>query len=390
MNDIEEALRRTFARAEERIPTMPPDLLREVTAPPARRRGRGLLVASVAATALVIWGVSAVTGRALEPRPAVTQQPAVTSGPTPPVRERRIVEKIAAPVEQVLPSVVAEVPMRAPNGKAFTPEVFLDAGTMLGRVSKKGYDPAPEWWSYHLKSQTFERLATLDAPVGQPVVGDGVIAWSKDVGRNIHIMTVPVTGGVPRTVVSFPAERDVDEVNGDSAYGVDLAVGDGRIFWSSTKSGGVRQVPVSGGEASFVPGTEGLRLFRWPWAGRPGDHRQGVRELLNLSTGERLGDPARAQCDVTWCISGDQAIRRDGGKTVDLPGDRPISLVADRFVTLSQLDKQGRKAEVIFDLATSRVGRLWLRNDHKPSPTLHTTTDTLRIKRDDTWIVIHG
>ncbi|WP_336215423.1 hypothetical protein [Nonomuraea sp. LPB2021202275-12-8] len=392
MNDVEKELRRTFARAEARIPAMPPDLLRQMAVPRVRRRRRGLALASVAATGLVISVTSAVVWQAPEPRPTVTSPPNVTARPTPRIKESRTVERIAAPLEQVLPSVIAVVPRKVPNGEAFTPKLFTDAGTLLGYVSKKGYDPAPALWTYNLESQTFQHLATIDspiAPVNSLAVGEGVIAWFKYVDRDIHIMTIPVTGGDPRTVVSFPAELDVDKVNGDSIYGVELAIGDGKIFWSSTKSGGVHQLPVSGGEPSFTPGTEGLGLFRWPWAGRPNDGRVGVTNLLNLSTGERLDDPAQAACDLTWCLSGNQATRRDGSQAVDLPGDHPRSLVADRFVTISQIDKQGRKAEAIFDLATSRVGRLWIHNDHKASPTLYTSTETLHFKRGDKWVVIH-
>ncbi|WP_182898164.1 hypothetical protein [Microbispora sp. H10830] len=386
MNDVEEALRRTFARAEARIPATPPDLLRRVTGGQARRVRRGLVAATAMATALVIWAASAVTWRAPESPPAVT----ATSAPR--IQERRVVAEIAPPLEQVLPSVIAEVPRKIRNGKAFTPKVFIDSRTMLGYVAKKGYDPAPELWVYHLQSQTFKRLAVLDgpiAPVDSPAVGEGVIAWFKYVDRDIHIMSIPVTGGTPRTVVSFPAELDVDKVNGDTIYGVDLAVGGGMIFWSSTKSGGVNKVPVAGGEPSFVPGTAGLRLFSWPWAGRPADGPAAMTNLLNLSTGERLDNPAQAQCDVTWCLIGNRATRRDGSQVLDLPGDSPRSLVADRFVTMDQVDDQGRKAAVIFDLATSRAGRLWILNDRKASPTLYTDTEMLYFKRGEKWAVIH-
>ncbi|MBE3016204.1 hypothetical protein IL992_44720 [Microbispora sp. NEAU-D428] len=386
MNDVEEALRRTFARAEARIPALPPDLLRQVTVGKTRRTRRGLVSATAIATCLVIGAVSAVTWRAPESPPAVTAKPA------PHIHEPRIVKEIAPPLEQVLPSVIAEVPRKVPNGEAFTPKLFIDSRTMLGYVSKKGDDPAPELWTYHLESQTFQRLAIIDhpiAPVDSLAVGEGVIAWFKYVDRDIHIMTIPVTGGTPRTVVSFPAELDVDKVNGDTIHGVDLAVGGGRIFWSSTKSGGVNQVPVAGGEPSFVPGTEGLRLFSWPWAGRPADGPAAMTNLLNLSTGERLDDPAQARCDVTWCLTGNQATRRDGSQVLDLPGDSPRSLVADRFVTMTQVDEQGRKASVIFDLATSRAGRLWIRNDRKASPTLYIGTEMLYFKRGDKWAVIH-
>ncbi len=386
MNDVEEALRRTFADAEARMPATPPDLLRQVTVGQTRRGRRGLVVATAMATCLVIWAASAVTWRAPAPPPAITAKPA------PHIHEPRIVEEIAPPLEQILPSVIAEVPRKVPNGKAFTPKLFIDPRTMLGYVSKKGYDPAPQLWAYHLESQTFQRLAVIDypiAPVDSLAVGEGVIVWFKYVDRDIHIMTVPVTGGTPRTVVSFPAELDVDKANGDTIYGVDLAVGGGRIFWSSTKSGGVNQVPVAGGEPSFVPGTKGLRLFSWPWAGRPADGPGAMTNLLNLSTGERLEDRAQARCDVAWCLTGDQATRRDGSQVLDLPGDSPRSLVADRFVTLSQVDEQGRKATVIFDLATSRAGRLWIHNDRKASPTLYTDTEMLYFKRGDKWAVIH-
>ncbi|MEV0830763.1 hypothetical protein [Nonomuraea rubra] len=374
------------------MPAVPPELLRRMTVPQARRGRRGLVLAGVAATGLVIGVTAVVVERASGPEPAVTPQPAVTVSPTPRIEGSRVEEEVAPPLEQALPAVVAEVPRKVPGGRAFTPKLFIDARTMLGYVSKQGYDPAPELWAYHLDSRTFRRLATLDspiAPVNSPAVGEGVIAWFKYVKRDIHIMTIPVTGGTPRRVVSFPAERDVDKVNGDSVYGVDLAIGDGKIFWSSTKSGGVHQVPVRGGEPSFVPGTEKLRLFRWPWAGRANDRWVGMRELLNLSTGARPDDPPQGLCDVTWCLTDDQAIRRDGSRVVDLPGNHPRSLVADRFVTISQVDKQGRKAEVVFDLETSRAGRLWITDIRKASPTLYVSTDTLHFKRGANWLVIH-
>ncbi|MCG5220431.1 hypothetical protein [Streptosporangium sp. KLBMP 9127] len=381
MNDVEKVLRQTFAGAEARVPPTPPDLLRQVTVRQARRRRRGRVAVAAVATGLVVGVTSAVVWRAPETQPAITPQPIIT-------------EKLAPPVEQVLPSVTAEVSRKVPNGEAFTPKLFIDSRTMLGYVSKKGYDPAPELWTYRVDSETFRRLTTIDypiAPVDSLAIGEGVIAWFKYVDRNIHIMTIPVTGGTPQTVVSFPAELDVDKVHGDSIYGVDLAIGDGKIFWSSTKSGGVNQVPVSGGEPSFAAGTEGLRLFRWPWAGRPTDERPvGMTNLLNVSTGERLYDPVRAQCDVIWCITGDQATRRDGSQTVDLPGSSPRSLVADRFVTIDHVDEQGRKAQAIFDLATSQLGRLWIQNDREASPTLYTDTDMLYFKRGDKWVVIHN
>lgn len=386
MNDVEEVLRRTFARAEARMPATPPDLLRQVTAERTRRTRRGLVAATAVATFLVIWAVSVMTWRAPESPPAITAKPA------PHVHERRIVKEIAPPLERVLPSAIAEVPRKVSNGEAFTPKLFIDSRTMLGYVSKKGYDPSPELWAYHLESQTFQRLTVVDhpiAPVDAMAVGEGVIAWFEYVDRDIHIMTIPVTGGTPHTAVSFPAELAVDKANGDTIHGVDLAVGGGRIFWSSTKSGGVNQVPVEGGEPSFVPGTEGLHLFSWPWAGRPVDRSGTMTNLLNLSTGERLDDPMRARCAVTWCLTGNQATRRDGGKVLDLPGDSPRSLVADRFVIMDQVDEKGRKASVIFDLATSRAGRLWIRDDRKASPTLYVGTEMLYFRRGDKWVVIH-
>ncbi|GIH89665.1 hypothetical protein Psi01_02950 [Planobispora siamensis] len=360
----------------------------------ARRRRRGLVLAAAVATCLVAGVTSAAVWRASGPEPAATPQPAVTTGRTPPVHEPRTVEEIAPPLQQVMPSVMAEVPRKVPDGRAFTPKSFIDSRTVLGYVSKKGYDPAPEWWAYRLDPQAFRRLATVGrpvAPMDSPAVGEGVIAWYEHADRDIRIMTIPVTGGAPRAVTSFPAERDVDEVNGDSVYGVSLAVGDGKIFWSSNKSGGVGQVPLQGGEPSSVPGTEGSHIFRWPWAGRPADgSMRGATSLLNLSTGERLSAHPWGQCDVTWCIAGNQATRRDGGQTVDLPGDNSYSLVADRLVTITQTDRRGRKTMAVFDLATSQVGRLWIRDDHKASSTLYTSTEMLYFRRGDKWIVIHG
>ncbi|OUC97114.1 hypothetical protein CA984_12435 [Streptosporangium minutum] len=92
---------------------------------------------------------------------------------------------------------------------------------------------------------------------------------------------------------------------------------------------------------------------------------------------------------MTWCLIGNQATRRDGSQVLDLPGDSPRSLVADRFVTMNQADEQGRKATVIFDLATPRAGRLWILNDRKASPTLYTDREMRYFKRGDKWTVIH-
>lgn len=398
MNDVEELLRRTFARAEARMPEMPPDLLRQAVESPGRRRRPILVLASVAAaTGLVILVMSVLVWRAPEPQPAVSPQPVpaetVTQTPRAQKQKPRTVEKIAPPVEQALASAVAVVPMKVPNGKDFTPKAFLDERTLLGYVAKKGYDPAPEWWSYSLDSRTFKRLAVLDfavAPVQTPAVGEVMIAWFKIKDENVQILTIPVTGGTPRRVVSFPAERDVDKVNGDTVHGVRLAIGDGKIFWSSLKSGGVHHVPLSGGEPSFVPDTEGLHLVRWPWVGPSDERLRGVRNLLNLSTGERPDDPARAVCDVTWCFTEDQAVRRDGGKAADLPGRHPRRIVGDRFVLLSQVDEQGRKADAVYDIATSRVGRLYVQSRSKPNPTLYVGTDMFHFRRGDTWVVVHN
>lgn len=342
---------------------------RSLPAPRERSSGaRWWAPLAVAAAILIVVAATVVVTRTVTP-------PAPAVRPTP--------EPSAAPVEQLWPGAVHEIPAKGAGGGGFMPEVFVSDRVVVGR----GYarNRPPEIWSYDLDKRTFARIARLKKEeVGtHPVVfGAGHLAWSSLRGRMKEVWTVPVTGGVPRRIFSDRATVTRDNMT----LGIGrLAVADGQVVWSPDE-GGVYRAPLKGGKATLIDGTKGYSLVEWPWAGSPrndslvGDPSpRPVEHLKNLLTGERrdvvppAGRTSWTDCGVTWCVNGVEAWRRDGTGLRELPGAARGEIRSGRFVLLRQAASGGKQAAGLHDLATGRTGLLF-----------HTPTRTILHLQDDT------
>ncbi|WP_248966013.1 hypothetical protein [Sphaerisporangium perillae] len=201
--------------------------------------------------------------------------------------------------------------------------------------------------------------------------GDGHIAWwtvrKTDGGLIVDIWAIPIGGGTPRKITTFP---------GIPHYGgIDLTIAEGKATWSLWKDGGVYQVPLSGGRPALIPGSEKHHLIAWPWAAYPrletGTSSGRVKppkepymgHLLNLRTGERQQATLRPgekwlNCGITWCVGFRSARHRDGTGERGLPGGvTPISAqpALDRFLLLMQNRAGERLGITLYDLSTGRA-----------------------------------
>ncbi|MBB5775801.1 hypothetical protein [Nonomuraea jabiensis] len=353
MTGIEERLRDALAARAETV--RDDGRPRHLPAPRERSSGaRWWAPLAVAAAILIVVAATVVVTRTVtSPAPAVR--------PTP--------DTSVAPVEQMWPGAVHEIPTKGPGGAGFMPDVFVSDRVVVGR----GYpENRPlEIWSYDLDKRTFATIARLrkkDVGNHPLVFGDGHLAWAAFSGRMKEVWTVPVTGGVPRRIASDRATVTRDNMT----LGISrLAIADGLVVWSPDE-GGVYRAPLKGGKATLIDGTKGYSLVEWPWAGSPrndsmvGDlSRRPVEHLKNLLTGERrdvvppAGRTSWTDCGVTWCFNGEEAWRRDGAGLRKLPGYTHGELSMDRFVRLLQAVPGGQKWVTLYDLATGRAGLLY-------------------------------
>ncbi|MET8160531.1 hypothetical protein ABZT47_29595 [Sphaerisporangium sp. NPDC005289] len=339
-------------------------------------------VAMAAAMAAVAVGtiVGTRTVAVAPPAPAARQaSPAPYAGP------------LAPPIKQVWPRAVHEIPVKGAGDLEFMPEAFVSDRVVVGRgLIRSRLDGI---WSYDVGTRAFTRIAPFRGRAvmdSAPVYGDGYVAWPALNERMTEVWAVPVTGGVPRRIASVPAA-----MTSEASYeGIDLAIADGMAVWSPS-DGGVYRVPLKGGRASLVSGTAGYYLVEWPWAGRPAKKTmtdaipRPMEHLKNVVTGALsdaaapAGRSAWQDCGVSWCFNGAEAWRRDGTGLRALPGIARGVLYSGRFVLLSQKDRDGRRANAVYDIATGRAGLLFLtpaRPGDKAYPTLYLQEGVMRYR----------
>ncbi|NRQ34075.1 hypothetical protein HII36_19780 [Nonomuraea sp. NN258] len=307
------------------------------------RRRRGLVVGLAAVTLVAAVGA----GGALFLAPSPSTAGVGTAGTATVVQRTEV-----RPIEEVWPQAAHEVPMALPDGRRIRPRLLLDGKTLLV-TAESSFEKADGLYAYDLGGGRFAKLADVPVPAGTRLFaagfatdGDRIVWWTgrKKDGREIaDIWSVPASGGEPAIVTSavLPAR---------SAEGLiaTLAVTPEGVAWSAGGEG-VYRVPFSGGRPQPVPGTRGLHILAWPWAGSPGPaalRQVPFLTLLNVDTGERrdrvsVQDAAVVACGVTRCLSRQGRSSsvglhaRDGseGTALTLPPTRPQVLLRDRFVT---------------------------------------------------------
>ncbi|HEY0543271.1 MAG TPA: hypothetical protein VGD53_33260 [Actinoallomurus sp.] len=371
-DELQDALRRTFADAAERAPKAPPGIgLESGTRRAPRRYARMALAA--AAVVLAIGGTT-VGGRALlsgsqgsGSQSTGGREPAAAPSPT----LHRPKKTKVPPMEQVWPKAIHRVPRTLTDGRVFRPEAIIDDHTILISTGSS-FEKADALYAYDLNTHGTKQVTQIVTPPQTTVfasgftVGSGYAAWWVAGDYGGEIWSAPIAGGAARLVSRVPTSAPSQ-----------VAIDGGNVVWSPERTGGIYRAPVTGGPAKEVPGTRSMFILAWPWVGSPppnhavGESSMGVTafaHVKNVLTGEtrsaRLTDRAAWKCGLTWCIGHGpnfvtEAQRRDGSGRHAIPEQQPewgLAPILDRFViTFPASGTVG-----VYDLRTGRSGDLRL------------------------------
>jgi hypothetical protein len=318
---------RVLSRAAEQAPDPVGDLVADIAARRRRRTRRRIqTVLAAAAVVTVVCGMAGVVGvlssrggddvAAAPSVPAdgwsvaVTASPTGTARPEEQAEERSTVGTVEA-IEDVWPEALVKMPAVAGDGWRYRPITAL-SGTEVLVAAESSFEKAGRLEVYDTATRKATVLAKMPTPAGvrgyfpQSVeVGPRHIAWygetPNDDTRWADLWVVARSGGTARQVAELT----------DSAAEVErIGVTADHVFWS-VRSGGLYRVPIGGGAVERVPGTDGLHLLSWPWAGdvgeQVGDFERNQTRLVNVETGEEhrvqpIKGLTGVRCASTWCV----------------------------------------------------------------------------------------
>ncbi|MFI5937565.1 hypothetical protein [Actinoplanes sp. NPDC051494] len=316
-----------------------------------RLRGSAGLIAALAAGALLLALPPAAPGRAAAPSSLALAWPAASK---------------------------ATLPATLPDGTAYEPALFLDAGTSVGtapsadgtslRLLKRGADG---------RTQVLRSLPAAQNPSFQsPAAGaDGLLAWFErtDAG-GLRLWAADPTAHL--------VTADVGQVRFYRSEN-DLSIAEGRLRWVALGAANVtelRSAAPGGGpvEVRTEPGS--WRLAGWPWLVDGVTSTTGATTLRNVTTGTDVPitgtRKAATDCSPAWCqvVSLDEdgysrieLMRPDGSERVDVAGDTAATEIIDVaplgrfqvFVTIgANSELTGNAQLLVYEIATHRTVRI--------------------------------
>lgn len=382
-SQLEEALSRTLTAAASVAPEHPPGLLQEVEAGHRKRRRRGYAAIAGVAVFAMVGGVALAFGGL----------PGVGRGPGVPAAQGA-----QRPIEEVWPEAYHALSAKLDDGRKHYPELMINDHELLVTTSAS-LEVADEIWIIDLDDQRARRVAFLPEPhdnqdlyASHFTVGSGHVVWWDSYTENgkpyARIWKAPLSGGEPTLVsrVSGPYGSLDDG----------LVVADGTVYLSHSRVGGVRQVPLSGGEATAVADTRGYHILQWPWVGKPAsgplkpaDESEGgqfttIRNVETDDVREAVEpDGVRAvACHVTYCVGvkadpeseGKRELgsfRRDGSEYRPLSARLGLEAIPvwDRFLVM-----HSGKGFGLYDLKTGKSGDFGIEPDGDGGMTLPRTS----------------
>ena len=281
------------------------------------------------------------------------------------------------------------VPTTLPDGSAFEPVAYLDAGTAVGTAAGAGGTGGGDGDLRLVLRRAGGSLRVLrslperDAPFFGDVAVDGdVLAWSEGTGGGaLGLWTASVRDGRPARRVTADAG---DLQSRGSQH--DLTIEDGRLHWVASDPGGgdavqLRSVALTGGPVTSRRIAGSWQLSAWPWLVNGATTTLGTTALRDAVTDRevRVARPpglATTSCSPAWCE--DVTQERDGGTRVELrrpdgservrvPADAVAPAVGDvapldRFEVLSRsvanTDVTGTGPLLVYELETRRTVQL--------------------------------
>jgi hypothetical protein len=391
-DNLESTLTRVLARAAEAAPVQPPGLLHDVDSRFRQRQRRTYAVVAGVAVFAVLGGSVVATrlitgGDGAPPQPGTSVTSAPTAPPAPPARPAR-----RAPVPQLWPKAYHTLPKKLSNGRAYHPVAL--AGSELLVTTDASFENADAVWAVDLNTGATRQVAKLPTPkphtelfASHFTIGGGQVVWWSGYNRGgtqvTEIWKVPLSGGTPALVTTVEG----GPLGTIGATGDRLTVVDQTVYWSpaafNPAGPAVWQAPLSGGQPSKVPGSDGYALVAGAWIGSPaftqqdtsGDTKTKVvyQTLRNLVTGEvRTAQPGRPGelwvCAPSWCLTGNDkglvARHPDGSGRRALPGQASTgvadALLLDRFAVITPSPAGPNQA--LFDLRTGDLGDIQIRS----------------------------
>ncbi|GAA3569546.1 hypothetical protein GCM10022419_058070 [Nonomuraea rosea] len=346
----------------------------------SRRRAQALAVAAVVVISVGAAGVRGVfsgadggrvaappSGRVAAPPSGDSTATAAVLSPSP-ATTRTLVPRAGeqgVAAAELWPEAVFTMPAKNADGWRYRPVTSISATEVL--LSADSSFEKPGKFEVYDSSTGTSRVVTtvprtpgLDGYIPQTAGTDGrTLTWfaygEKDDVPVREIWAVPLAGGEPELLGTFTGEHaQMDAIGVDGEH----------VYWSE-RSGGVWRIPVTGGAAAQVPGSDGLHLLKWPYAvdvASPEDPDRNQSKLVDLASGQTtvITAPPAAKslrCGISWCAGdGEQgpfAQRLDGTGTIRLT-DR----FTFRMVEFPILDRFLNAGATIYDSATGKLAEI--------------------------------
>jgi RNA polymerase sigma-70 factor (sigma-E family) len=340
----------------------------------SRRRAQALAVAAVVVIGVGAAGVRGVFsgeegGRVAAPPSGDSTATAAVLPPSPATTRTLVPSagKQGVAAAELWPEAVFTMPAKNADGWRYRPVTGLSATEVL-LSAESSFEKAGKFEVYDSSTGTSRVVTTvprtpgLDGYIPQTAGTDGrTLAWyaygSKDGAAVREIWAVPLAGGEPKLLGTFTGEHaQMDAIGVDGEH----------VYWSE-RSGGVWRIPVAGGAAAQVPGSDGLHLLTWPYAvdvgNGPDDLDRNQSKLVDLASGQTTMMAALAtvkglRCGVSWCSGDDEqgpfAQKLDGTGTIRLASlSRSM-----RMIPFPILDRFLNAGTVIYDSATGKVAEI--------------------------------
>lgn len=305
---------------------------------------------------------------------------------------------------------VQDTPGTLPDGAAYTPLFFLDAGRSVGTAVRPGGTDVRLLLRSGDGSRELRRLPQDQAGEFAGFTSDGAeLVWVEltsdpDGAGRSRIWAARLDGGPARVVTEDTGAVMLFDKEGD------LALHDGRVSWmaDSGREGfsALRTVPLAGGtpDVRELPG--GYAISAWPWLVSEAAADAGEVSAENVDSGRRFTIGVRPNelltCSPAWCRSiviGEteastviELARPDGAERIRTVSGAVASAVAD-VALLDRFEIYTRSSPVVtgsrlllYDLSTreliqvsdnagrvvARGGVLWWSTGDNETLTWHT------------------